>query len=75
VSNRGVIQFIGDKDGVQALLLPYLGPVILLGVSSVFSGREPQFEPYPALHVGSLGSSFQLVPAVQPSWWNILLIL
>jgi hypothetical protein len=62
-----VVQFIGDKDGVKALLLSDLGPVVLLRVASVLPGREPQFESYSALYVGALSSSLQLVPAIKPS--------
>jgi hypothetical protein len=62
-----VVQFIGDKDGVEAFLLTDLGPIVLLGIPSVLPSRQPQFESYPALHVGTLGSSLQLVPAVKTS--------
>lgn len=64
--------FVLEEDGVEALLLPKLAPVVLLGGAPVLARRQPQLELYAALDVAPLGARLQLVPTLEAGARDVL---
>lgn len=69
---RVLVLLVVGEHGEQTDLLAELGPVVLLGVAAVLSGRQPQLEPQPTLDIGPRRPSFQFIPAVQSGRGYIL---